>query len=136
MLILWVTFTSLEVQRLAALHLDDIALAMLLTCDPMGFGLPLAPPPPSSSSGGSGFGGGGGFAGGGGFGGGSLGGGGCGVYGGGLVGGSSSSGIGGGGGGGGGGGMVRRHVPCSGNDPAIFPLEAVCASSGCQHDLY
>ncbi len=103
--ILLVTFTSLEVQRLAALHLDDIVIAKLPTCNPMGFGLPLVPSPPSSSSGGGGFGGGSSFSGGGGFGSGGFGGGGHGVYGGGLVGGSGGSGIGGGGrmvGGGGG----------------------------------
>ncbi len=93
--ILRVTFMSLEVQRLAALHLDDNVIAMMPTRSPMGFGLPLAPPPPSSSSGGGGFGsGGGGFAGGGSFGGGGSCGGSCGVYGGGLIGGGGGGGIG------------------------------------------
>jgi hypothetical protein len=102
--ILRVFFTSLEVQRLAALHSNEIVIAMLLTRNPMGLGLPLAPPPPSSSSGGGSFGGNGGggsgFAGGCGFGGGNFGSDNCGMYGGGLGGGGSSSGIGGGGRGG------------------------------------
>jgi hypothetical protein len=70
--ILRVTFTSLEVQRVAALRLDDIVIVKSPTRDLMGFG--LAPPPPSSSLGGGGAGyvggggfGGGGFVGGGGF---------------------------------------------------------------------
>jgi hypothetical protein len=61
--VLRVTFTSLEVQRVAALHSDDIVIVKSPTRNPMGFG--LAPPPPSSSLGGGGA----GYVGGGGFGG-------------------------------------------------------------------
>jgi hypothetical protein len=66
--VLRVTFTSIEVQRVAALRSDDIVIVKLPTRNPMGFG--LAPPPQSGGSagsvGGGGFGG-SGFVGGGGF---------------------------------------------------------------------
>jgi hypothetical protein len=58
-----VTFTSLEVQRMAALRSEDVVIVKSPTRNPMGFG--LAPPRPSSSLGGGGA----GYVGGGGFGG-------------------------------------------------------------------